>query len=55
MASQPKPQDQKTKGGPLDIHEEDVTPIGTETDLKVGDATAAKPSGPAENTKRSKR
>ncbi len=55
MASQSKPQDGKTKGGALDIHEDDVTQIATETDLKVGEATAAKPSGPAENTKRNER
>jgi len=54
MADKSYPTDQKTKGA-LDIHEDDVTRIATETDLKVGDATAAKPSGPAENTKRNER
>lgn len=34
MADKSYPTDQKTKGGALDIHEDDVTRIATETDLQ---------------------
>jgi hypothetical protein len=55
MANQSQTHEQKTKGGPLDIHEKDVTHIATEADLKAGKDTAAKPSTHAENTKRADR
>jgi len=34
MTDQDKTKPQTTTGGPLDIHEEHVTPIGTEAELK---------------------
>lgn len=34
MTDQNKTKPQTTTGGPLDIHEEDVTPIGSDAELK---------------------